>query len=120
MAKGRLRTESRPGAARLESKWRQARRSGPADTSGWIAMRLPSPHRSLKNVDHRGARRLSATITEESVAPMFEGKFRQLWTIVATIIAIAITAPTIRSRSCDDLTIDFPPVRIRSLPVSCL
>src|SRR5579863_10044015 len=121
MAKEQLRVESRLRGARLESKRRRApevrvRGIHLARLRGaYLRRRSPSRRR-----DYRGARRLSATNTDAFVAPRFVGKFRQLWTILATIMAIAMTAPTMRNRSCDDLTIDFTPVRIQSLPMSCL
>lgn len=44
--------------------------------------------------------------------PKFCGKLLQLWTIFETIIAIAISAPTIKITSCDDLIFVLPMTRI--------
>ena len=62
-------------------------------------------------LDQRGARRLSATVTA-FVIPRLVGKILQWRRIDEIIIAIAITAPTIRTRSCDDLISDFRLIRI--------
>jgi hypothetical protein len=68
----------------------------------------------------RYATRLFTSVTALFI-PKFCGKLLQLWTIFETIIAIAISAPTIRITSCDDLIFDLPMTRIfKASRLSCL
>jgi hypothetical protein len=81
-----------------------------------------SPLRRIAKTENRkelnqcGTKLLSATITAVVVIPRLGGRCLQLWTIFETIMAIAITAPIIKNRSCDDLTLVFPLLRIQTLP----
>src|SRR5208283_4493528 len=70
--------------------------------------------------NQRHAFRLFTSVTALFI-PKFCGKLLQLWTIFETIIAIAISAPTIRITSCDDLIFDLPMTRIfKASRRSCL
>jgi len=93
-------------------KRKQARKSGPAPFS-YDLVRCVSPlAASLPGTNsQRHAFRLFTSVTALFI-PKFCGKLLQLWTIFETIIAIAISAPTIRITSCDDLIFDLPMTRI--------
>ena len=68
----------------------------------------------------RHTMRLFTSVTALFI-PKFCGKLLQLWTIFETIIAIAISAPTMRITSCDDLIFDLPMTRIfKASRRSCL
>jgi len=102
-------------------KRKQARKSGPAPFS-YDLVRCVSPlAASLPGTNsQRHAFRLFTSVTALFI-PKFCGKLLQLWTIFETIIAIAISAPTIRITSCDDLIFDLPMTRIfKASRRSCL
>jgi hypothetical protein len=113
----RLRVSSLDAAFFPMPKRKQARKSGPAPFS-YDLVRCVSPlAASLPGTNsQRHAIRLFTSVTALFI-PKFCGKLLQLWTIFETIIAIAISAPTIRITSCDDLIFDLPMTRIfKSLP----
>ncbi len=102
-------------------KRKQARKSGPAPFSYDLDRCVSPLAASLPGTNsQRHAIRLFTSVTALFI-PKFCGKLLQLWTIFETIIAIAISAPTIRITSCDDLIFDLPMTRIfKASRLSCL
>jgi hypothetical protein len=104
---------------RGEEKKKQARISRPALARKRDHDASPlCPHRRLGKKPKLNQRDATTSVTAPFI-PKLGGKLRQLCTIFEIIIASAITAPTIRIMSCDDLVTDLLLTRIEPSRRSC-